>query len=261
MILAIDIGNTNMEFGIFSDNKLRGSFRLGTNRDITSDEVGLMMRQYFLINNIDINAIEDIIISSVVPQVMYSISNALGKYIGKSPLIVGSNMPINIDNKYGSPSEVGADRLVNALAAYRKYGGPVIVVDFGTATTFDAIDGDGAYLGGAIYPGIKISTEALFEKTAKLPRVELKNPGTIIGKNTVMSMQAGVIYGYVGAVEKIVEEMKLMLGSGTNVTATGGFSKLIGKNSDIFDNIDRTLTIDGLLMIYNEYKENPKGAE
>ena len=254
MILAIDVGNTNMEFGIFQGDKLLGSFRLGTKRDITSDEVGLMMSQYFMINNLKTSDIEDILVSSVVPQVMYSINNALKKYIGKIPLVVGANLPLNIVNLYGAPKEVGADRLVNAFGAFKKYQGPLIVVDFGTATTFDAIDSQGAYLGGAIYPGIKISMDALFEKTAKLPRVELVNPGTVIGKSTVTSMQAGAVYGYVGAVKNIVEVMKQQLGEDTKVIATGGLAKLIAQQADLFDHIDRSLTIDSLLMIYNDYK-------
>lgn len=253
MILAIDVGNTNMEFGVFEGTKLLGSFRLGTKRDITSDEVGLMMSQYFLINKIDTEQLTDVVISSVVPQVMYSVNNALKKYLHKKPLVVGTNLPVNIENLYGAPSQVGADRLVNAVAAFAKHQCPLIVVDFGTATTFDAISRTGAYLGGAIYPGIRISMEALFEKTAKLPRVELVNPGSIIGRNTVESMQAGAIYGYVGAVKNIVELMKEQLGEGCKVVATGGFSQLLGREAGIFDFIDRTLTLDGLRMIYEDH--------
>lgn len=167
---------------------------------------------------------------------------------------MGENLPFYIENKYDNPKEVGADRLVNAMAAYHKYRTPLIIVDFGTATTFDAVDASGAYLGGAIYPGIKISMDALFQKAAKLPRVELVNPGSVVGKNTVHSMQAGVIYGYVGAVKNIIEHMKESLGENTRVVATGGFSKLIGKEAGVFDSIDKTLTIEGLMMIYDHYR-------
>ncbi len=258
LVLAIDIGNTNMEFGIFRGGKLEGSFRLGTNREATSDEMGLLISQYFLIHNIQRGDVQDVVISSVVPQMMYSIQNAIKKYIGRRPLVVGANLPVPIENRYGSPSEVGADRLVNALAGFTKYGGPLVVVDFGTATTFDAIDASGAYLGGAIYPGIRISMDALFQKTAKLPRVELVNPGSVIGKSTVSSMQAGAVYGYVGAVRGIVQAMQEQLGENTRIIATGGFSQLLGNEAGIFYKIDRSLTLDGLMMIYEEYKRGKR---
>lgn len=256
MILAVDIGNTNMEFGIFRGEKLEHSFRLGTNRDITSDEVGLMMMQFFAINQVQPAEIKDVVLCSVVPQVMYSISNSIKKYLGKNALVVGADLSVGIKNRYANPSEVGADRLVNARAAHQQYGGPLIVVDFGTATTFDAVDGDGAYLGGAIYPGIKISMDALFQKTAKLPRVELVNPGSVIGNTTVKSMQSGVVYGYVGAVERIVSGIKQELGGQAQVIATGGLSNFIASQCQVFDIIDRSLTLNGLRMIYqNHYSE------
>ncbi len=252
--MAIDIGNTNMEFGVFDGERLIGSFRLGTNRDITSDEVGLLMMQFFSINSVAPRDIEEVIICSVVPQVMYSISNSIKKYLGKTALVVGADLEVGIPNKYANPAEVGADRLVNAKAAHQKYGGPLVVVDFGTATTFDAIDGEGAYLGGAIYPGIKISMDALFQKTAKLPKVELVDPGSVIGNTTVTSMQAGAVYGYVGAVERIVNGMKQELGGQTKVIATGGLSRFIAAQSSVFDVIDKPLTLSGLLMIYQAGK-------
>ncbi|MBC8584630.1 type III pantothenate kinase [Youxingia wuxianensis] len=255
MLLAIDIGNTNMEFGVFDKEKLIGSFRLGTNREITSDEVGLFTSQFFSINNIDRRQIDDIIIASVVPQVMYSINNAMKKYFyKKKPLVIGDNLFLKIKNSYDHPAEVGTDRLVAAIGAYHKYGGPLIVVDFGTATTFDAIDQEGAYLGGAIFPGVKISMEALFQKAAKLPRVELLKPENIIGKNTIKSLQAGAVYGYVGAVGNIVNEMKQELGGSATIIATGGLAKLIGSQADLFSHIDRSLTLDGLRIIYEDYK-------
>lgn len=255
MLLAIDIGNTNMEFGVFDKEKLIGSFRLGTNREITSDEVGLFTSQFFSINNIDRRQIDDIIIASVVPQVMYSINNAMKKYFyKKKPLVIGDNLFLKIKNSYDHPAEVGTDRLVAAIGAYHKYGGPLIVVDFGTATTFDAIDQEGTYLGGAIFPGVKISMEALFQKAAKLPRVELLKPENIIGKNTIKSLQAGAVYGYVGAVGNIVNEMKQELGGSATVIATGGLAKLIGSQADLFSHIDRSLTLDGLRIIYEDYK-------
>ena len=256
MLLAIDIGNTNMEFGIFDGERLAGSFRLGTNRDITSDEVGLFTSQFFRENGFDRREIEDVVITSVVPQVMYSISNAVKKYFyGKVPLVAGDNLPFQIENRYEQPKEVGADRLVAAVGGFHKYGGPLIVVDFGTATTFDAVDARGAYLGGAIFPGIRISREALFTKTAKLPRVELVAPGRVIGRNTVASLQAGAVYGYVGAVSSIVSRMKAELDGDVKVVATGGLARLIGDETGVFHAIDRTLTLDGLRLIYENFRK------
>ena len=262
LLLAIDIGNTNMEFGVIEHGKVKANFRLGTNRDVTSDEIGLLVTQFFSIQGIERTAIKDIIITSVVPQVMYSITNMIKKYFGgKSPLIVGENLPFPIVNRYDNPHEVGADRLVAAIAAYRKYGGPAIVVDFGTATTFDAVAEDGAYLGGSIYPGIKISMDALFQKASKLPRVELVDPGTVIGRNTVQSMQAGAVYGYVGAVKNIVGLMRVHLGEKTKLIATGGLSKMTGRQSGLFDYIDKALTLEGLVMIYEMYKNKESNTK
>lgn len=256
MLLAVDIGNTNMEFGVFDGSQMTASFRLGTNRDITSDEVGLFASQFFLNNGIDRNDIDDIIIASVVPQVMYSVSNAVKKYFSnKTPLVVMDNVKLDIINLYDNPENVGADRLVASIAAYNKYGGPVIVVDFGTATTFDVIGKSGEYLGGCIYPGIKISMDALFSKTAKLPRVELVRPKHVIGRNTIVSLQSGIVNGYVGAVTHILELIQEELGVKAHVIATGGLAKLIGNASDIFEAIDRTLVLDGLRIIYEEQKE------
>ena len=256
MLFAIDIGNTNMEFGIFDGQKLIANFRLGTNKDITSDEVGLFTTQFFMIQGIQVAKIEDVIITSVVPQVMYSISNAIRKYFGKEPLIVGENVEVQIENLYDHPREVGADRLVNAVAGFRKYGGPQIIVDFGTATTFDAIDGQGRYLGGVIYPGIRISMDALFQNAAKLPRIEIVNPGKVIGTNTVESMQAGAVHGYVGAVCNITQKISEELGGNVKIIATGGLSRMIGKVSGIFEAIDKTLTLDGLRMIYEDTRQS-----
>ena len=253
MLLAIDVGNTNIEFGVLKEGSLLASFRLGTNREITSDEVGLHLLAFFQIHHIKVGEIAEVLITSVVPQINYSMTNAVRKYIGKEALVVGENISIQIENLYDKPEEVGADRLVDALAGYRKYGGPLIVVDFGTATTFDAINAQGAYLGGGIYPGIRISMDALFQKTAKLPRVELVKPDSVIGKNTIHSLQSGAIYGYVGATENIIHELKKVLGEDAKVVATGGFSRLIGQYTKAFQTVDRHLTLDGLWMIYQDY--------
>ncbi len=256
MLLAIDIGNTNIEFGVFSGSEIIASFRLGTNRDITSDEVGLFTSQFFQESGLDRHDIDDVVIASVVPQVMYSITNAIKKYFyNKVPLVVGDNLPLHVENLYDNPKDVGADRLVAAIAAYHKYGGPLIVVDFGTATTFDAIGPRGQYMGGAIFPGIKISMDALFENTAKLPRVELVRPDQVIGHNTVSSLQSGAIYGYVGAVKNIVWEMSQELGGDVRVVSTGGLAKMVGDETDLFIAIDRTLILDGLYLLYQQYKK------
>lgn len=256
MLFAVDIGNTNMEFGIFEQDRLKANFRLGTNRDVTSDEVGLLIRQFFLIHHVEIEQIEDVIITSVVPQVVYSVKNAMRKYLNINALVVQENIKINIENKYSNQEEVGADRLVNAYAGFQKYGGPLIVVDFGTATTFDVISGEGAYLGGLIYPGIKISLDALVEKASKLPKVQIKPPAKVIGDNTIMSIQSGIVYGYSGAVIHMVDLIEKELGEKTTVIATGGLSQMIGKETNVFKAIDKSLTLDGLFMIYQDYKKD-----
>lgn len=254
MLLVIDIGNTNMEFGLFEGRELRHSFRLGTRHDITSDEIGLSVRQYLMVQDIDPRQLEDVVVTSVVPQVVYSVNNAVRKYLDKKALWVGADIPINLPNRYQNPQEVGTDRLVGALGAYRTYGGPLVVVDFGTATTFNAIDRDGGYLGGAIMPGVQISMKALFDRAAKLPRVELVDPGVVIGKTTTQSMQAGMFYGYSGAVMNIAGLMKQELGEDTRVVVTGGLSGMLSRGVAGIDAIDKSLTITGLRYAYEDYK-------
>ncbi len=255
MILVVDVGNTNIEFGVLKGDALLGSFRMGTNRESTSDEIGFMIIQFLSFYKIDPEKIQDVVVASVVPQVMHSLMNAIKRFVGKVPLIVGDNLPINVVNLYDNPKEVGADRLVNALSAVRKYGAPLIVVDFGTATTFDAVDKDGSYLGGAIYPGIKISMDALFARAAKLPKIELVDPGVSIGKNTSQSMQVGAIHGYTGAVLHICQQMKKSLGDTTKIIATGGLAVLFAEQG-VFDYLDKTITLDGLRMIYEDYQKS-----
>lgn len=254
LLLAADIGNTNMQFGLYNNEKLEASFRLITNRNITSDELGLMIRQFMLIHEVKTTDLKDVIISSVVPQIMYSVKNAMRKYLQKEPLVIEESIKVPIENRYRNPKEVGADRLVNAYGAYKKYGGNLIVVDFGTATNFDVINGDGAYLGGALYPGLTISLDALVDKTAKLPRVEIVKPECAIGKNTVMSMQSGILYGYTGAVKNIISEIEKDLGAKPKVIATGGLAKLVAGQSDLFSVIDKSLTLDSINLIYRLQK-------
>ena len=195
---------------------------------------------------------EDVVITSVVPQVMYSMKNAFRKYLGKEPLVVQENLEIPIVNRYSNPAEVGADRLVNSFAALRKYGAPLIVVDFGTATTFDVIDPSGAYLGGSIYPGIKVSLDALVGNTSKLPRVEIEPPAKVVGDNTVSSIQSGIVYGYCGAVIHMLKLIRQELGVEAKAVATGGLSGMIGRQTGAFAAIDKSLTLDGLELIYRE---------
>jgi len=259
MILVLDVGNTNIVLGIYEEKKLLVEWRLSTDYKRTSDEYAIQVSQLFNQSEIDMKDIEGVIISSVVPNIMYSLEHMIRKYFNTTPIIVGPGVKTGINIKYDNPKEVGADRIVNAVAAFEMYKKPLIIIDFGTATTFCAIAKNGDYLGGTICPGIKISSEALFERAAKLPRVELIKPETVICKNTVASMQAGIIYGYIGQVDYIVNKMKQeMMAKGEEdivVIATGGLAKLIAKDSSTIDNVESFLTLEGLRIIYQKNKE------
>jgi len=251
MILTIDVGNTNTVAGFFDNGKLAASFRIATDKQKSSDEIGLLILQFMSHDGIKKSQISDIIISSVVPPIMHSLVNACSRYLGRKPIVIGKDISPAIDVKLDNPREVGADRLVNAVAAKVKYGAPLIIVDFGTATTFCAIDKSGDYVGGVIATGIKISMDALFEKAAKLPRVEIVKPKKVIGTNTVASMQSGAVYGYVGQVEYIVARIREELNAADcKVVATGGLATLIAEHTDSIDFVDGLLTLDGLRMIY-----------
>ena len=258
MLLVMDVGNTNIVFGLFNGKKLILDWRFSTDKDRTSDEYGLLFDQIFRYNNIDVNDIEDVIISSVVPTLMHTLPAASIKYFKKEPMVIGPGIKTGMNIKYDNPKEVGADRIVNAVAAFDKYGGPIIIVDFGTANTFCFVNKEGDYCGGVITPGIKISSEALFMRTAKLPKVELIKPKKIIGKNTVNSIQSGLVYGYIGMVDYIIEKMMQEMNvseSEITVIATGGFSNLIASESKYINIIDKLLTLDGLRIIYERNKE------
>jgi type III pantothenate kinase len=256
MLLVFDVGNTNMVLGIYKNKELIKYWRINTDKDKTSDEYGMLINSLFQYENIDMKYIDDVIISSVVPNVMHALENFCIKYCNKQPKIVGPGIKTGLNIKYDNPKQVGADRIVNAVAGIEKYGYPLIIVDFGTATTFCAISDKGEYLGGTIAPGIKISSEALFQRASKLPRVELAKPGSTVCKNTVSAMQAGIIYGYVGLVDKIIEMMKQELNyDDVKVVATGGLSTLIASETDSIDNVDRFLTLEGLKMIHDKNKE------
>ena len=250
MILVIDMGNTNIVLGVFKEKKLVRSWRISTNKDKTADEYGIQIRVLFQYSNIKYEDIEAIVVSSVVPPVMPAMEGMAVKYFGIKPLIVGPGVKTGMPIRYDNPKEVGADRIVNAIAAYDLYGGPLIIVDFGTATTFDVISKEGEYLGGAIAPGIGISTEALYTRAAKLPRIELSKPKTVIGKNTVTSMQSGIIYGFVGQTDGIITRMEKELGGKVNVVATGGLAELISQESNHIDRVNPNLTLEGLRIIY-----------
>jgi len=256
MILVIDVGNTNIVLGIYEDKKLLEFWRIGTEIHKTSDEYGMMINQLFSFSNYKLSCISQVVISSVVPTAMYTLEHMARKYFKSEPLVVGPGVKTGINIKYDNPKEVGADRIVNAVAAYELYGGPLVIVDFGTATTYCAVSKNGEYLGGAISPGIQISMDALFQKTAKLPRVELVKPETTICKNTVSSMQSGIIFGYVGQVDYIVERMKKELGDeNTKVVATGGLAKLIATESKTISIVNGLLTLEGLRIIYERNRE------
>lgn len=255
MLLVFDVGNTNMVIGIYKDKSLVKDWRICTDIHKTSDEYGMLIGNLLAHDNIDIKSIDDVIISSVVPNVMHALENFCIKYCEKKPMIVGPGIKTGLNIKYDNPKQVGADRIVNAVAAIEKYGSPLIIVDFGTATTFCAISDKAEYLGGTICPGLKISSEALFNGAAKLPRVELIKPGKTICKATVEAMQSGIIYGYVGQVEKIISMMKKELGSeDIKVVATGGLSSLIHSETDSIDHIDKFLTLEGLRLIHLKNK-------
>jgi len=257
MLLAIDVGNTNIVFGVYKGEELVYDWRIATDKNKTSDEYGLLFENIFRYHGLSTKDVEDVIISSVVPTLMYTLSAMSKKYFNREPLVIGPGIKTGMNIKYDNPKELGADRIVNAVAAYNKYGGPLIIVDFGTAITFCAISKNGDYLGGAIAPGIKISGEALFSKTAKLPKVELVKPKTVIGKNTVNSIQSGLIYGCIGLVDYIIERMIEELkdeGEVKNIIATGGFATLIGSESRYINRIDKMITLEGLRIIYEKNK-------
>lgn len=253
MLLVIDIGNTNIKLGVFDGDKLIQSWRLSVKVPRTADEFGVNMLALFNDKNIEIKDIEGIIMSSVAPTQNYTIEHVCEYYFKIKPLVVGSGIKTGMHIRYANPQEVGADRIVNSVAAYKLYGGPCIVVDFGTATTFNFISENGEFMGGCIAPGINASLESLVNNTAKLPRIELHKPDSVICKSSISNMQAGMIYGFTGLVKYIVERMKEDSGCpNAKVIATGGLSELVRNvdKSKIIDKIDRYLTLNGLRLIY-----------
>lgn len=250
MILVIDVGNTNIVLGVYKGNELKYHWRIETCRRRSEDEYGMILKSLFDYASLLFSDISGIIISSVVPPIMFALERMCQKYFFIKPLVVGPGVKTGLDIKYANPREVGADRIVNAVAAIHEYGSPLVIVDFGTATTYCYVNEHRQYMGGAIAPGINTSTEALFTNAAKLPRIEIVRPEGIIGKNTVSSMQAGIVYGYVGQVEGIVTRMIQQSSKKPTVVATGGLSNLISQETKIIDIVDPFLTLKGLQLIY-----------
>lgn len=250
MILVVDVGNTNIILGLYEQKRLLHHWRLSTNRSSTTDEYGMMIYNLFQHAGIELGQVEGVIISSVVPPLMFVLEQLCSKYVKKTPLFVGPGIKTGLNVRYENPREVGADRIANAVAAIELYGAPCIIVDFGTATTFDYIDESGQYVGGAVAPGIEISTEALYQRAAKLPRIELAKPKSVIGRNTVASMQAGIIYGFAGQVDGIVGRIREEYARNAKVIATGEMAQLIARESRTIETVNPLLTLQGLQMIY-----------
>lgn len=262
MLLVIDAGNTNIKLGIFDGDYLVNSWRMSVKVMRTADEMGITMQNLFATKGISFGDIDGIIMSSVSPSINYTIEHACQYYMNIKPMMVGVGVKTGLNIKYANPHEVGADRIVNSVAGYKIYGGPCIIVDFGTATTFNIVSENGEFLGGAIAPGIKTSLDSLVNNASKLMRVELIKPTTVIGKTTTQNMQSGTIYGFTGLVKYIVDKMKSELGyQNAKVIATGGLGELITQvDNSIIDVDDRYLTLKGLKIIYNMNKPNSLGG-
>jgi len=254
MLLALDIGNTNIVVGVFTGDRLLHSWRLSTQRHRTADEMGMWVLQLFQHGRLDPSTVDGVVVASVVPSLTWPTAEMARAYFRREPLVVDAFTNTGMPVLYDTPSEVGADRIVNGVAAYERYGRAsgraLIVVDFGTATTFDAITARGEYLGGVICPGVTISADALFQRAARLPRVDVRRPETVIGRTTVGSMQSGLFWGYIGLVEGIVARMRGELGERALCVGTGGLAELIAPDTDTIEEVDRDLTLRGLRLIW-----------
>jgi type III pantothenate kinase len=261
MLLVLDVGNTNTVLGVFEaragfaapephSGRLVAHWRVATIKTQTVDEYGVLFRNLFAMAGLQVEGIKGIVVSSVVPPLDSTLREVCEKYFGARPLFIEPGVKTGMPVHYDNPAEVGADRVVNGVAAFEKYGGPCVVVDFGTATTFDCVSRKGEYIGGLICPGIGVSADALFERTARLPRVDIKVPARVIGTNTVGSLQSGLYYGYLALVDGILERLIAELGKETKVVATGGLASLIGGGSRFITAVDDLLTLDGLRIIW-----------
>ncbi|NLX36926.1 MAG: type III pantothenate kinase [Chloroflexi bacterium] len=250
MLLCIDVGNTNIVFGVYADQQLVAHWRVATDSQKMPDEYGLQTLGFLQRVGVTPQDITGICMASVVPPVTDLMLEMLAEYVGQRPLVVGAGVRTGVAVRYDAPRDVGADRIVNAAAAYRLYGGPACIVDLGTATTFDALSEQGDYLGGAIAPGIRLGAEALFARTAKLPRIDLRRPPKAIGANTVDAMRSGILFGYVGLVEGMVGRFRQELGPEMRVIATGGLAEIIAAETSVIEHIEPWLTLKGLRIIY-----------
>ena len=255
MLLAIDIGNTNITFGLYEGKELGPRWRIRTIHEKMPDEYGILMVELFEHEGHKPEAVSGVVIASVVPPLSQAFKAVSQRYVGLDPLLIDAGVRTGVRIQYDDPRQVGADRVVDAAAVKALYGTPACVVDFGTGTTFDAVSAEGDYLGGAIAPGIGIAAQALFERTAKLPRVELTRPPSVIGRNTPHAMQSGLLFGYVGLVEGMVARFKAELGPETRIIATGGLAEVIAQETDVIDVVDPWLTLHGLRIIYELNQE------
>ena len=255
MLFVVDVGNTNITFGVYDKEELKTTFRMMSKSMHTSDEYGLQIIGLLGANGISVEDIDGCIVVSVVPNVMHSLTGAIVKYLKVNPLIVGAGLKTGIKIVTENPKEIGPDRIVDAVAAYEKYGGPVFVLDFGTATTYDLITEKGEFVAGITAPGIRISAKALWEDTAKLPEIEIKKPKSILAQETISSMQAGLVFGQIGQTEYIINQVKKESGlKNMKVVATGGLGRIISEETSMIDVYDKSLTLDGLRLIYNKNK-------
>ena len=254
MLLVVDVGNTHITLGVFDGKELKATFRMTAKQPRTSDEYGIQLCDLLVHRDFDIKDIKDVIVSSVVPDIMHSLGSAIIKYFHVKPMVPSTlDMGLKINTEH--PKEIGPDRIVDAVAAYEKYGGPVIVIDFGTATTYDVVSTDGVFVGGVISPGIRTSARALWGGAAMLPEIEIRNPGSIIAKETVASMQGGLVFGYIGQTEYIVNKIKAAGFADAKVIATGGLGNIIVPETKVIDIYDKNLTLEGLRLIYEKNKK------
>jgi type III pantothenate kinase len=267
MLLVLDVGNTNTVLGVFdlsakdagtANGRLIAHWRVSTNKTQTVDEYGVLFRNLFAMNGLEFTAVKGTVVSSVVPPLDSILREVCERYFQSKPLFIEPGVKTGMPVHYDNPAEVGADRVVNSVAAYEKYGGPCIIVDFGTATTFDVVSKKGEYLGGVITPGIGISADALFARTARLPRVDVRKPPRVLATNTVNSVQSGLYYGYIGLIDGILERLLAEMGSDVKVVATGGLARMMGEGSKYIREVDDLLTLEGLRIIYERNQAHSK---